>query len=263
MRDIIVGMFAGVCLLTYMFLLVLQGAKKTSGIFSSWGYSWNPLKKIGSVDGGREEPKQEDMKEGKVEMKEQKMPAGDEKLQQERPEGQEVSKQKCEEKPEQEMKGEKRTSEEWAREQLNRVEEDTKPIEERTRELFIHHLQGLGCQYMEGEDGAVDFSYLGGHFRAFFSNGPFVGVYYNEFYSIALYEQEKQERAKDLINTINSRFTLQIFYYIDPGTGKFGVWARDSFLLIPEIPEIQEYIKVLLELFFAVHHHFICEMERT
>ena len=152
-------------------------------------------------------------------------------------------------------------NEDWAKNQLEKVEEETKPLEEKTRELMTEILTKWSCQWGVDKDGTVQFSYQGGQFNARFSDSVFVTVTYYPFYSVESYLKDRMEKAKTMVNEMNRRGHIQIIYYIDPDDGDLYVYAEDTILLIPEIPQIETYLKTLLDRFFHHHHALVVEME--
>ncbi len=153
-------------------------------------------------------------------------------------------------------------SEEWAKTQLEKVEEETKPEREKTRDLLTALLMKMSCQYTLNDDGTVSFTYQSGHFLAQFSDNPFVNVYYFSFYSVESYQKDKMEKAKQLVNKMNWQHTLHVVYNIDEDDGELEVHAEDFFLLMPEIPHTEQYLSMMLNRFFQIHHSFILEMDK-
>ena len=75
------------------------------------------------------------------------------------------------------------------------------------------------------------------------------------------YLKDRMEKAKTMVNEMNRRGHIQTIYYIDPDDGDLYVYAEDTILLIPEIPQIEAYLKTLLDRFFHHHHALVVEME--
>lgn len=157
---------------------------------------------------------------------------------------------------------ENRTNEEWAKTQLEKVQEETKPKDEKTRELLKDILTKWSCQWEVDENGAVSFTFQGGNFTARFNeDSPFVFVYYLGFYSVEAYQKEKVKRMKEVVNEMNCRSILKVVYSTDPDDGQSWVYAEAFFLLIPEIPYVEDYLKFYLRGFFRLHHDFESKME--
>lgn len=154
-----------------------------------------------------------------------------------------------------------RTNEEWAKSQLEKVEEEMKPQEQKTLEQFTLQLKRMGCQYQQIDEETVFFKYQGGCFQAFFRQGAYVWLYYHPFLSIESYQKDKQERAKVLVNEMNCQYSPRVAYAIDPDDGELVVWATELIVYFAQVPEMGEYLSDMLDGFFYVQHTFIAEME--
>ena len=153
-------------------------------------------------------------------------------------------------------------NEEWAKTQLEKVQEETRPIDEKTGELMTGILTKWSCQWEVDEDGFISFSYQGGNFSAYFSeDSPFVTINYHSFYSVETYQKEKIERMKEVTNEMNSRSIHKVIYATDIEDCRFRVYAEAFFLLIPEIPYVEDYLKLMLQRFFRLHYVFESKME--
>ncbi len=154
-------------------------------------------------------------------------------------------------------------SEEWAKSQLERVKEETKPMGVKTRELMMGILSKLSCQWEVDESGYLEFHYQGGHFQAHFCDEvPFLYVYYPSIYSVEAYQKDKIVRVKELVNRMNCRGSVKMVYVVDPDDGEVLVHIEDFFVLVPEIPYVEDYLQFMLRRVFQLQHDFVSEMER-
>ena len=157
---------------------------------------------------------------------------------------------------------ESRANEDWAKTQLEKVQEETKPIDVKTRELLTGILAKWSCQWEVDENGTFVFHYQGGHFQVHFCDGaPFLYVYYTSIYSVEAYQKKKTERVKELINRMNLKSSLKMVYTVDPDDGEMLVHIEDFFPLLPEIPHVEDYLKFMLCRVFRLQHDFVFEMD--
>jgi hypothetical protein len=107
------------------------------------------------------------------------------------------------------------------------------------------------------------FHYQGGHFQtSFCDNVPFLYVYYAGIYSVEAYQKDKIERVKELVNKMNRQSSVKMVYVVDPDDGEMWVHIEDFFLLVPEIPYVEDYLQLMLRRFFQLQHSFLSEIER-
>lgn len=156
-----------------------------------------------------------------------------------------------------------RTNEDWAMYQLEKVQEDTKPVGEKTRDLMTGILTKWSCQWEVDENGNLVFHYQGGYFQASFCEEvPFLYLYYVGIYSVETYQRDKMERVKELVNRLNRRTSVKMVYVVVPDDGEMLVHIEDFFVLVPEIPNVENYLQLMLRRFFQLHHDFLSELEK-
>ena len=51
-------------------------------------------------------------------------------------------------------------------------------------------------------------------------------------------------------------------YVVDPDDGEVLVHIEDFFVLVPEIPHVEDYLQFMLRRVFQLQHDFVAEMER-
>lgn len=153
-------------------------------------------------------------------------------------------------------------NEDWAKNQLEKLQEDTKPEGEKARELLTDILTRWSCPWDMDEDGAITFAYQGGNFVVHFSDEtPFAYIYYPTFYSVESYLKDEMEKAKEVVNRMNNQSCLKVAYITDPDDGQLLVHAETLFPMASEIPHMEDYLKALLQHFFRLQHDFVFEMD--
>lgn len=136
-------------------------------------------------------------------------------------------------------------------------------IKRGTRDLFLETLTKLGCQYEieEGEDGDIHFGYQGEYFTVRASNSStYIQIYDTHWGHVELYDVEELSRLKKAINESNIRNSVTTIYTIDEAGKNVDVHSKSVILFIPEIPNIEEYLRIELADYFRVHETIRMEM---
>lgn len=132
-----------------------------------------------------------------------------------------------------------------------------------TRELLMDTLKRWGCQYSVDENDRIVFKYQGENFVAYTSNkSRMIHIWDYLWYEHDLYDIEGLSRLKRAINEANANSSVTTIYHIDETEGKVNVHSHRMFLLIPQIPEIENYLHTMLDEFFHVHQHVISMVEK-
>ncbi len=134
-----------------------------------------------------------------------------------------------------------------------------------TRDLFLNVLTNIGCQYEveEGEDNRIHFVYQGEHFLVGAENDrPYIHVYDYAWKSINLSDIDELARLRKAINEANWEGSVVTVFTIDNETQTMDVHCKTVLLFIPEIPNIEEYLKLELHEFFRAHQLVGAQMEK-
>ena len=135
----------------------------------------------------------------------------------------------------------------------------------RTRELFLETLTKIGCQYEigEGDDDRILFAYQGEHFMVDASNERFFVTIWDTYWAhIELYDIDELSRLKKAINGSNISNSVTTVYTIDEAGGNVDVHCKSIILFIPQIPQLEGYLRMELGEFFRVHHYIGNEMTK-
>ena len=136
-------------------------------------------------------------------------------------------------------------------------------IKKGTRDLFLETLTKIGCQYEieEGEDGDIHFGYQGEYFTVRASNrSTYIQIYDTHWGHVELYDVEELSRLKKAINESNFRNSVTAVYTVDEAGKNVDVHSKSVILFIPEIPNIEEYLRIELADYFRVHETIKMEM---
>ena len=135
-----------------------------------------------------------------------------------------------------------------------------------TRDLFLTILTKIGCQYelpKEDEDERIIFAYQGEHFIANATNAlRFIQLWDTHWDHIELYDIDDFARLKKVINMANLNNSVMTVYTIDEEAKTVDVHCKSTILFIPEIPDIEDFLKLELNEFFRVHQFVKLEMAK-
>ena len=135
-----------------------------------------------------------------------------------------------------------------------------------TRDLFLETLSKIGCQYELGEGDDKDriyFAYQGENFLADASNeGRYVNIWDPCWEHVELYDIDELSRLRKAINYSNLNCSTTTVFTIDEAGHTFDVHCKAVILFIPQIPEIENYLRVELNDFFRAHQIVAKEMAK-
>lgn len=140
---------------------------------------------------------------------------------------------------------------------------DRKDEDYGTRDLFLHILTKMGCQYEVDENERIDFKWQGGYFTADAHNDyAFVVVWYFYWDEFELYDIDTLSRVKRVINEANINFNINVIYSVNEAGSTFNVHSKKHFMFVKEIPDIEAYLQAILGMFFQVRHYVDSELEK-
>lgn len=136
-------------------------------------------------------------------------------------------------------------------------------VEIGTRDLLLHVLGQIGCQYTIDEEKRILFNYQGERFFSDASNEcPCFTIYDCWWEQCELHDVEQMARIKQAMNEANCRTHVTTFYSVDEAGGTMGIHSTKNILFIPSIPNIEGYLRATLDEFFSSHRFMALEMER-
>ena len=144
-----------------------------------------------------------------------------------------------------------------------KITEDGVQVELGARDLLIWTLKNIGCPYAIGEDDNIYFNYLGEIFYSDASNEcPCINIWYSYWLKCEMHDVERVSRIKQAVNEANYRTSIITFYTIDESGSRLNVHCRKDILFIPQIPDIEDYLRAMMNEFFDVHRFVMLEIER-
>lgn len=134
-----------------------------------------------------------------------------------------------------------------------------------TRDLCAEVLRKLNCdvQFDEENEYNMYFTYQGENFSVdTWKNGLMITIWDTWWGTVDLDDLDDVSRVRKAINNINVRQNLTLMYSIDEKGQKFAVHTKRQCLLIPQIPQIENYMAAMLTGFFDVQRSFKEEYDR-
>ena len=135
-----------------------------------------------------------------------------------------------------------------------------------TRDLLMETLTKIGCQYEiadEDSDDRIIFAYQGEHFFVGAEDdAKIIHIYDPNWGMVELYDIDELARLKKVINQANMDCFITTFYVINEAGSRVDVCCKASILFIPEIPQIEEYLRGVLANFFYVHRFISTELAK-
>ena len=124
-----------------------------------------------------------------------------------------------------------------------------------TRDLCIELLKQLNCEVSveEEDENRLYFEYHGEHFIIDATNESFfINIWDPKWYIVPLDDLEQMSNVRKAINTINNYSGTTIVYYIEEEGQKFILHSKRQCILPKDLPHVKEYLRALLDDFFAV-----------
>lgn len=156
-----------------------------------------------------------------------------------------------------------------ARQIMNEALESSKnDMEEQkgTRDLFMETLTKIGCQYElsdEEDDDRIFFAYQGEHFFVNAKNDwRYIQIWDTHWGHVELYDIDEFTRLKKAVNGANLNNSVTTVYTIDEAGSNVDVHCKSIILFVPQIPDIENYLRIELNEFFRAHQYVGNEMAK-
>lgn len=137
-------------------------------------------------------------------------------------------------------------------------------IEEKisTRQLALRTIENIGSKPEYTEEGRIQFEYQGRVFLMEASNDClFVNLIWPWCHSFSKFDIDEFARVRQVVNEVNLRDTLSVVYTISD-SDDVALHIKKHFLLVPQIPEVEEYLKHILNSFFKTARTLDLEIEK-
>ena len=130
-----------------------------------------------------------------------------------------------------------------------------------TKELVVRVLRNIGCdpRIDEVNDNEIDFLYQGGHFIINASDDClYVILYFTWWFECPLDDLDTFSAIQKVVNQINGgRATCTTLYSINEEERRVGVHCKKHFIFVPEIRNLETYLRSELHEMFRVRD-FAC-----
>ena len=144
----------------------------------------------------------------------------------------------------------------------NQVEE--MKMEERisTRQLVLKTIENIGSKPEYTEEGRIQFEYQGITFLMEAVNDcAFVNLIWPWCHSFSKFDIDEYARVQKVVNDINARGVVSVFYG-ETDSDDVAVHIRKNFLFVPQIPELDDYLRLMVESFFGIVRTLDVEIEK-
>lgn len=131
-----------------------------------------------------------------------------------------------------------------------------------TRDLVMEILPKMGCEPKETEEGRIQFEYQGIVFLMEAVNDClFVNLIWPWCHSFSKFDIDEFARVRQVVNDINMRGTVSVFYSISD-SDDVAVHIKKHFLFVSQIPDVVDYLKLMLDSFFRTARTLDVEIEK-
>ena len=131
-----------------------------------------------------------------------------------------------------------------------------------TRQLALKTIEDIGSTPQYTEEGRIQFEYQGVIFLMEAANDcMFVNLIWPWCHSFSKFDIDELSRVRQVINDINMRGTASVFYSITD-SDDVAVHIKKHFLLVSQIPGLEDYLKLMLDSFFRTARTLDVEIEK-
>ena len=132
-----------------------------------------------------------------------------------------------------------------------------------TKNLAYSILRQLGCTPEETEDGRIRLEFQGITFlMEAVDECLFVNLIWPWCHSFSIYDIDEFARVRKVVNEINMNSSCAVFYIPNLESDEVAVHIKKHFLLTPQIPNLEEYMKVMFRSFFVAQRDLVTEIEK-
>jgi len=131
-----------------------------------------------------------------------------------------------------------------------------------TRQLAINAIERIGCEPQYTEEGRIQFEYQGVIFMMEAANDcMFVNLIWPWCHSFSKYDIDEFARVRQVVNEINLYDTVSLVYTISD-SDDVALHIKKHFLFIDQIPQIDGYLRMIINNFFRTARKLELEIEK-
>lgn len=144
----------------------------------------------------------------------------------------------------------------------NQVAETNMEEKISTGQLALDAIERIGSEPKYTEEGYIQFEYQGVIFLMETDNDcMFVNLIWPWCHSFSKFDIDEFARARQVVNDINMRGLVSVFYSITD-SDDVAIHIKKNFLFVPQIPNLEEYLRLMLDSFFRTARTLDLEIEK-
>lgn len=131
-----------------------------------------------------------------------------------------------------------------------------------TKQLALRIIENIGSKPQFTEEGRIQFEYQGITFLMEATDDcKFVNLIWPWCHSFSKFDIDEFARVRQVVNEVNMNDSLSVFYTISD-SDEVALHIKKHFLLVPQVSEVEEYLRVILNGFFRTARTLNLEIEK-
>ena len=131
-----------------------------------------------------------------------------------------------------------------------------------TKQLALRIIENIGSKPQFTEEGRIQFEYQGINFLMEATDDcKFVNLIWPWCHSSSKFDIDEFARVRQVVNEVNMNDSLSVFYTITD-SDEVALHIKKHFPLVSQIPEVEEYLKLILNSFFRAARNLDLMIER-
>ena len=144
----------------------------------------------------------------------------------------------------------------------NQVAETVMEEKISTRQLALNVIEHIGSTPQYTEEGRIQFEYQGVIFLMEAANDcMFVNLIWPWCHHFSKFDIDEFARVRQVVNEINVQGTVSVVYTL-ADSDDVAVHIKKHFLFISQIPQIEDYLKLILKNFFETARELNLKIEK-
>lgn len=131
-----------------------------------------------------------------------------------------------------------------------------------TKQLALRIIENIGSKPQFTEEGRIQFEYQGINFLMEATDDcKFVNLIWPWCHSFSKFDIDEFARVRQVVNEVNMNDSLSVFYTITD-SDEVALHIKKHFLLVPQVSEVEEYLRVIMNGFFRTARTLNLEIEK-
>ena len=145
---------------------------------------------------------------------------------------------------------------------MNQASEKVMEEKISTRQLALKAIENIGSEPQYTEEGRIQFEYQGITFLMEAANDcDYINLIWPWCYSFSKFDIDEFARVRQVVNDINAYGVVSVFYGVTD-SDEVAVHVKNNFLFVQQIPDIEKYLRMMLEDFFRAVRKLDLEIEK-